>query len=66
MEHPGKRLRRTREKRQLTQLDLAQLVKCHDSYISQIEAGKRGPGLRLALAFEKLLGIKAADWVAAA
>lgn len=68
MEHPGERLRVKREKRRLTQLELARLVGCHDSYIALLEGGKRpgGPGRRIALALERAIGLKAESWDAVA
>jgi transcriptional regulator with XRE-family HTH domain len=43
----GERVRRLRKRRGLTQLELAELLGVGRSYLSQIEGGKRDPGLRL-------------------
>jgi transcriptional regulator with XRE-family HTH domain len=43
----GNRVRRLRKSKGLTQLELAELLGVGRSYLSQIESGKRDPGLRL-------------------
>lgn len=43
----GSRVRRLRNERGVTQLELAELVGVGRSYLSQIEQGKRDPGFRL-------------------
>jgi transcriptional regulator with XRE-family HTH domain len=43
----GDRVRRLRKRKGLTQLELAELLGVGRSYLSQVESGKRDPGLRL-------------------
>lgn len=45
----GQKLRKCRESRQLTQRKLADELSVHPQYLSDIERGKRLPGLRLAI-----------------
>jgi len=43
----GDRVRRLRKAQGITQLELAELLGVGRSYLSQVERGKRDPGLRL-------------------
>jgi transcriptional regulator with XRE-family HTH domain len=43
----GDRVRRLRKAKGVTQMELAELLGVGRSYLSQIERGKRDPGLRL-------------------
>jgi transcriptional regulator with XRE-family HTH domain len=53
----GDRVRRLRKARGLTQLELAELLGVGRSYLSQIERGKRDPGLRMIKSISDGLGI---------
>lgn len=55
----GDRVRRMRKARGVTQLELAELVGVGRSYLSQIENGKRDPGLQLIKALADGLGTTA-------
>lgn len=57
----GDRIRRLRKKRGVTQVELADLVGVGRSYLSQVEHGKRDPGLRLIKALADGLGTTASD-----
>lgn len=57
----GDRVRRLRKARRVTQLELAELVGVGRSYLSQIEAGKRDPGLRVIKAIADGLGTTASQ-----
>jgi transcriptional regulator with XRE-family HTH domain len=43
----GDRIRRLRKRSGMTQMELAEMLGVNRSYLSQVEAGKRDPGLRL-------------------
>lgn len=45
----GLKLRKCRQGKQLTQRELAGAMNVHSQYLSDIERGKRVPGLRLAI-----------------
>jgi transcriptional regulator with XRE-family HTH domain len=47
----------------MTQRELARLIGVHFTYVNQILAGRRSPGLANALAMERVTGIPAEAWV---
>lgn len=57
----GDRVRRLRKAKGITQLELAELLGVGRSYLSQIERGKRDPGLRLVKAIADGLKITLPD-----
>jgi len=57
----GANVARTREKRGLSQSQLARKVEVVDTYISRIETGRAQPSFRLILAIAHQLGITAAE-----
>lgn len=57
----GANVARAREKRGLSQSQLARKVEVVDTYISRIETGRAQPSFRLILAIAGQLGITAAD-----
>jgi transcriptional regulator with XRE-family HTH domain len=57
----GDRVRRLRKAKGITQLELAELLGVGRSYLSQIERGKRDPGLRLVKAIADGLSTKLSD-----
>ena len=56
-EHFGKRLKELREAKNLTQEDLADIVKVHQTYVGKIESGKCNPSLLLIFKFSRALGV---------
>ncbi len=58
----GKALRVSREHQDLRQVAAAEMLGCSSSYLSEIEAGKKRPGLSLAARIEKLFGVSALAW----
>jgi transcriptional regulator with XRE-family HTH domain len=57
----GSNLARTREKRGLSQSQLARKVDVVDNYISRIETGRAEPSFRLILALAKQLEVPPAE-----
>lgn len=57
----GSNLARARERRWLSQSQLARRVEVVDNYISRIETGRAEPSFRLALALANQLGVPAAE-----
>jgi transcriptional regulator with XRE-family HTH domain len=57
----GDRVRRLRKSKGITQLEFAELLGVGRSYLSQIERGKRDPGLRLVKAIADGFKIPLAD-----
>lgn len=59
----GERIKLFRERRDLTQKDLAALVGVHQTKISQVETGERGISLDLAAKIATALGVSIDDLV---
>ena len=57
----GDRVRRLRKEKGITQLELAELLGVGRSYLSQVERGKRDPGLRLVKSIADGLKITLSD-----
>lgn len=57
------RVRKAREKANLTQVDLAQKAGLSQSYLSQIEKGVRTPGIHKLTALAAALGVKVAKLI---
>jgi transcriptional regulator with XRE-family HTH domain len=57
----GRRVRQLREERQMLQEQLAQKAGCHVTYLSQVEGGKRNPGLVLIGRLARALGVSIAE-----
>jgi transcriptional regulator with XRE-family HTH domain len=57
----GTRVRRLRKARGVKQIELAECVGVGRSYLSQIEQGKRDPGLRMIKALADGLGTTMSD-----
>lgn len=53
---PGSRLKIWRENKQMTQQELAAAARLHVQYISDIERGKRKPGMRAATRIRDVTG----------
>jgi transcriptional regulator with XRE-family HTH domain len=56
----GRRVRRIREQRGLSQEDLAELADIHRTYMSSVERGQRNIGLDNIVALAKALGVSPA------
>ncbi|HEY8272174.1 MAG TPA: helix-turn-helix transcriptional regulator [Pseudobdellovibrionaceae bacterium] len=54
-------LKRLRQKRKLTQEELAEAVDCSPRYIQMLEAGKSWPRLKVIQALSKCLRVKETD-----
>lgn len=54
----GKNVKRARESKNLSQGDVARMLKLHRSYISGIERGVRNPSLGVVEKFAKALNVK--------
>jgi transcriptional regulator with XRE-family HTH domain len=61
----GSTLRRLREEAGLTQEEVAHRADIHVTYLSQIEGGKRNPGLENIVYLAKALGIAPSDFFTA-
>jgi transcriptional regulator with XRE-family HTH domain len=61
----GTTLRRLREEAGLTQEDVADRADVHWTYLSQIENGKRTPGLENIVHLAKAIGVTPAELLAA-
>jgi transcriptional regulator with XRE-family HTH domain len=57
----GKRIKRARKRRGLTQEKLAELVRVTPKYISYLEAAKYRPSLKLLYKLADKLGLKTGD-----
>ena len=53
-------LKKNRDEKGLTQVDVAKLVGCAPQYYNEIENGKRRPGIKTAKRIGRTLGV---DWV---
>lgn len=62
---PHIRLRETRIRLGLSESRLAEKLDCSQSFVSNVERGLQIPGLRIAMAIKKLVGINPSDWVSA-
>ena len=60
---PVKAIQEAIDKRGCSQRELARLVGTTDGQLSRILSGERKPGLKLALAIQRELGISANGWV---
>lgn len=59
----GKRLREVRIKKQLSQGDVAKILRVHRTYISGLERGKRNPSLLTIQKVAKALGVATKDLI---
>lgn len=57
----GSRVREERQRRDLSQLDLARLAKLDPSYVGGIERGERNAGIKNVWRIADALGVPAAD-----
>jgi transcriptional regulator with XRE-family HTH domain len=57
----GQNVRKTREKKELTQEQLAEFAGLDPTYISGIERGVRNPGIRNVAKIAKALGISTSE-----
>lgn len=61
----GASVRRLREERGLTQEELADLVDIHQTYLSQLERGRKSPSLWVILRLSHALGVRGCEIVCA-
>ena len=63
--HFGEFIRTERERRELTQAEVAQMVGLHQTYYGKIELGKREVDLFKAIAICEALGLDLSDFIKA-
>ena len=59
----GKRVKKIRESKKMSQGDVANILDVHRTYISSIERGQRNPSLTTIGKFAKALGVKTSELI---
>ena len=57
----GEKLKQAREKKEMSQVQVAGIVEIHSNYYARIERGDANPSLDILLKIAKALGIKASS-----
>jgi transcriptional regulator with XRE-family HTH domain len=59
----GKKVKKIRESKKMSQGDVAKILDVHRTYISSIERGQRNPSLITIGKFAKALGVKTSELI---